>query len=94
MRNYYVRLAMVLVLAVPFGLALADDRPPQKTPGKGMHHPNLKSAHKLTLQAFAKLEAAQQAHEYDLGGHAAKAKALLKQASEEIKLATEAAANR
>jgi hypothetical protein len=87
-------LALVLSLAVPFGLALADDRPPQKTPGKGIHHPNLSSAHKLTLQAFAKLEAAQQANEYDLGGHAAKAKALLKQAGEEIKLATQAAQNR
>jgi hypothetical protein len=32
-------------------------------------------------------EAAQKANEYDLGGHAAKAKALLSQASDEIKLA-------
>jgi hypothetical protein len=49
------------------------------------------AADKLCAQAFTKLEAAQKANEYDLGGHAAKAKDLLKQAQDEIKLATAAA---
>jgi hypothetical protein len=97
MRNTYVSragrvLAVAVALAVPVGLALAEQ--PQKTPGKGLRHPNLAAAQKLTQQAFVKLEAAQKANEYDLGGHAAKAKDLLKQAGEQIKLATEAADRR
>ena len=101
MRNTYVyqagRAVLVILALAPFspgvGLAVAD-QPPSKTPGKGLHHPNLGAAHKLTQQAITKLEAAQKANEYDLGGHAAKAKDLLRQASEQIKLATEAANKR
>jgi hypothetical protein len=82
----------VFALALPLGLAVAEspEKPPSKEPNKGKAHPNLTSASKLAAQAYDKLEAAQKANEYDLGGHAAKAKALLKQASEEIKLAREA----
>ena len=50
-------------------------------------HPNLNEAHKLVLKAIDKLDAAQKANEYDLGGHAAKAKDLLAQAEVEIKAA-------
>ena len=77
---------VALAIAAPLGLALAE-QPAKKPSG----HPNLAAAQKLTAQAFDKLEAAQKANEYDLGGHAAKAKNLLKQASAEIKLAAEAA---
>jgi len=55
------------------------------------HHPNLAAAQKLSSQAYKKLIAAQVANEWDLGGHAEKAKALLEQANDEIKLAAEAA---
>jgi len=79
-------LLVTLALAAPLGLALAEGKP------KG--HPNLAAAQKLTNMAVDKLAAAQRANEYDLGGHAAKAKQLLRQASEEIKLATAAAAAR
>jgi len=54
-------------------------------------HPNLNEAHNLVLKAIDKLDAAQKANEYDLGGHAAKAKDLLAQAEGEIKQAKEAA---
>ena len=54
-------------------------------------HPNLNEAHNLVLKAIAKLDAAQKANEYDLGGHAAKAKDLLVQAESEIKQAKEEA---
>ena len=57
-------------------------------PGK---HPNLAAAQKLCLQAFERLAQAQRANEFDMSGHAAKAKELLDQASHEIKLAAEAA---
>jgi len=76
---------IALAVAAPLGLAIAES--PRKTKG----HPNLAAAQKLAAQAFDKLEAAQRANEYDLGGHAAKAKALLEQANDEIKLAAEAA---
>ncbi|MBA2542217.1 MAG: hypothetical protein H0V17_21430 [Deltaproteobacteria bacterium] len=79
---------VVLALAAPLGLALAESPSPPKSV-KG--HPNLLSAQKLVAQAFDKLEAAQKANEYDLGGHAAKAKELLRQAKAEIGLAAEAA---
>ena len=54
-------------------------------------HPNLAAAQGFIERAINKITAAQQANEYDMGGHAAKAKALLDQAFVEIKLAAEAA---
>ena len=55
------------------------------------HHPNLAAAQRLSEQAFEKVVAAQQANEFDLGGHAQKAKELLEQANRELKEAAEAA---
>lgn len=57
----------------------------------GRHHGNLQAAQELSRQAFDKLTAAQQANEFDLGGHAGRAKELLRQANEEMKLAAQAA---
>lgn len=54
-------------------------------------HPNLAAAQRFMEQAVGKLDAAQQANEFDMGGHAAKAKDLLGRAFEEVKLAAEAA---
>jgi hypothetical protein len=54
-------------------------------------HPNLAAAQRLSKQAYEKLVAAQKANEWDLGGHAQKAKELLEQVNAEIKLAAEAA---
>jgi hypothetical protein len=55
------------------------------------HHPNLAAAQTFIEKAIDKVTAAQEANEYDLKGHAAKAKSLLHQAYDEIKLAAEAA---
>ena len=52
-------------------------------------HPNLAAAQKLSIQAFNKIVAAQKANEWDLGGHAQKAKELLDQVNAELKLAAE-----
>ena len=57
----------------------------------GERHPNLNAAHNLVQKAMERLDAAQKANEFDLGGHAAKAKDLLTQAEGEIKQAKEAA---
>jgi F0F1-type ATP synthase membrane subunit b/b' len=54
-------------------------------------HGNLASAQDLARQAYDRITAAQQANEFDLGGHAAKAKQLLEQVNDELKLAAEAA---
>jgi hypothetical protein len=48
----------------------------------------------LINQAYDRITAAQQANEWDMGGHAAKAKDLLEQAKREIRLAAEAANRR
>ncbi|MGA8728833.1 MAG: hypothetical protein WB608_08795 [Terracidiphilus sp.] len=54
-------------------------------------HPNLAAAQRLVDQAIGRVDAAQQANEYDMGGHAAKAKELLAHANEELKAAAEEA---
>ncbi len=54
-------------------------------------HPNLAAAQRLSTQAYEKIAAAQQANEWDMGGHAAKAKDLLDQVNRELKEAAEAA---
>jgi hypothetical protein len=57
----------------------------------GARHPNLAAAQRLTAQAYEKITAAQQDNEWDMQGHAAKAKTLLDQANTELKAAAEAA---
>ena len=54
-------------------------------------HPNLAAAQRLSEQAYNKIIAAQQANEWDMNGHAQKAKDLLEQVNRELKLAAEAA---
>lgn len=57
-------------------------------------HPNLAAAQRLSRKAFDKIAAAQKANEFDLDGHAQKAKDLLDQVNIELKLAAEAANDR
>ena len=54
-------------------------------------HPNIAAAQRLSRHAYNKIIAAQKANEYDMGGHAQKAKELLDQVNEELKLAAGAA---
>ena len=57
----------------------------------GRRHPNLNAAQRLSQQAYEKIVAAQQANEWDMKGHAQKAKELLDQVNRELKEAAEAA---
>jgi apolipoprotein N-acyltransferase len=57
----------------------------------GERHGNMRAAQQLIQQAWQKVDEAQQDNHYNLGGHAARAKDLLSQASEEIKLSAETA---
>lgn len=54
-------------------------------------HPNLAKAQHLSRDAFDRITKAQKANEYDMEGHAARAKELLQQVNEELKLAAMAA---
>jgi len=70
------------------GIAIAQ---PPKKDISGARHPNLAAAQRLSAQAFEKIVAAQEANEWDMQGHAQKAKNLLEQANNELKQAAEAA---
>jgi hypothetical protein len=54
-------------------------------------HENIVDAHDAIVQALGKIDDAQKANEFDLGGHAAKAKDLLNQAEPELKQAADIA---
>ena len=57
-------------------------------------HPNLEAAQDLIDQAINRISAAQQANEFDMGGHAQKAKELLDQVNNELREAATAANRR
>ncbi len=50
-------------------------------------HPHLAAAQAAGEKAYNELSAAQAANDFDMGGHAAKAKDLLQQANEQLKMA-------
>lgn len=52
-------------------------------------HPNIAAAQRLTDEAASKVTAARAANEWDLDGHAARARELLSQASHELTQAAE-----
>lgn len=54
-------------------------------------HPNIAAAQRLSQQAYNKIVAAQQANEWDMQGHAQKAKELLDQVNNELRQAATAA---
>ncbi len=79
------------VLAVAFAIGgFAFAQAPKENISKGAH-PNLAAAQRLSTQAYERITAAQEANEFDLAGHAAKAKTLLEQVNSELKLAAQTA---
>ncbi len=54
-------------------------------------HPNLADAERFVQQAIDKVSDAQKANNFDMRGHAARARQLMQQAIEEIRLAGQAA---
>jgi hypothetical protein len=79
----------VLVAALIGGGVAVAQKPAENV--SGQKHPNLAAAQRLSEQAYNKITAAQEANEWDMQGHAAKAKDLLDQVNKELKLAAEAA---
>ncbi len=70
------------------GAALAQRPKENVSPGR---HPNIAAAQRLSQQAWEKIVAAQEANEWDMQGHAQKAKNLLDEVNRELKQAAEAA---
>jgi outer membrane murein-binding lipoprotein Lpp len=81
--------AAVLGVLLLVGVVATAQKPAQNV--SAARHPNLAAAQRLSEQAFNKITAAQQANEFDLGGHAAKAKDLLDQVNQQLKLAAQTA---
>lgn len=82
-------MATVLLSAVIGGGMAVAQKPVENV--SGQKHPNLAAAQRLSEQAYNKISTAQEANEWDMQGHAAKAKELLEQVNKELKLAAEAA---
>ena len=85
MSRITIALACVAMLAGP---AFAREPVENINPAR---HPNLAEAQHLSREAYDRISAAQRANEWDMEGHAAKAKDLLQQVNEELKLAAIAA---
>jgi len=83
----FASVAMLAGLAFVAGSAMAQQQPVRDVSAK--HHPNLARAQRQADMAYKSVVAAQDANEFDLGGHAAKAKELLDQANQELKQAAE-----
>jgi hypothetical protein len=83
------------ILSAVFGAALlvgagAIAQKPERDIS-GARHPNLAAAQRLSQQAWERIMDAQRANEWDMQGHAQKAKNLLDEVNRELKLAAEAA---
>ena len=82
-------LAVLLGTTLMVGGAAFAQKPVRNVnPG---HHPNLAAAQRLSQEAYQKITAAQEANEFDMQGHAKRAKELLEQVNQELKQAAEAA---
>jgi len=83
--------ALLLVVA---GVVFAAQPPPARNVSPG-RHPHIAAAQQAAHRAFNQIVEAQRANEWDMDGHAQKAKDLLDQVNNELKRAAEAAnANR
>jgi hypothetical protein len=79
------RISIAFALAFCVSAAAIAQKPAENiNPGR---HPNLAAAQRFVDQAFNKITAAQKANEWDMSGHAEKAKRLLDEANAELKLA-------
>jgi hypothetical protein len=76
--------ALALTLTIAQAAPPADNIDPHR-------HPNLAAAQHLSTQAYEAVSAAQSANDWDMDGHAAKAKELLEQVNRELKAAAVAA---
>ena len=81
----------LLVGGLAFGQGMGKSVPPPKQNVSEKRHPNLSAAQHHLDMAFEKIKAAQDANEFDMEGHAKKAKELIDEADKELKQAAETA---
>jgi hypothetical protein len=81
--------ALVLGTLLLIGDAAIAQRPARNV--SGARHPNIAAAQRLSRQAWQRIVDAQKANEWDMEGHAQRAKDLLDQANNELKLAAQTA---
>jgi hypothetical protein len=79
---------IIAALLLIGGYAIAQ--PPAQNVSKA-RHPNIAAAQRLSEQAYQKITAAQEANEWDMQGHAKKAKQLLEEVNNELRQAATAA---
>ena len=89
----YVFRCCVVLIGLGLLTSCAQPGPPPSGPGEPVVnvdpalHGNIAAAQSLSRQAYDSVTLAQNANDYNLGGHAARAKELLREANEEMKLA-------
>jgi hypothetical protein len=88
MRNRMWMMGVALCVVLALGAVIYAQAPKVNV---GDKHGNMRAAQELIQQAWYKVDEAQKDNHYNLGGHAGRAKELLAQASEEIKMSAEAA---
>jgi hypothetical protein len=79
---------LILICALVFGLGASAATVAHAV--DPFRHPNLAAAQEFIDKAIGSVNAAQRANEFDLDGHAIKARELLMEANREIKLAARA----
>jgi hypothetical protein len=89
MRNRMWLIGVALCVALALSAVIYAQQGPRVTVGE--RHGNMRAAQELIQQAWYKVDEAQKDNNYNLGGHAGRAKELMAQASEEIKMSAEAA---
>ena len=85
----FALLTLLLLLMLLMGSLVLAQKPKENIAAG--RHPNLAAAQRLSQQAWQRIVAAQEANEWDMQGHAQKAKNLLDDVNKELKLAAEAA---
>jgi hypothetical protein len=81
--------ASVLGLLLVLGVAAIAQRPEKDI--SAARHPNLAAAQDLSRRAWQRIVDAQKANEWDMDGHAQKAKDLLDEVNRELRIAATAA---
>jgi hypothetical protein len=89
MPSWKTTLVVFTLLIVCLGAMLAQNPPARNV--SEHRHPNLAAAQRLCAQAYQRILDAQRDNEWDMQGHAQRAKDLLDQANNELKQAAEAA---
>jgi hypothetical protein len=93
-RTPVITLMSLMILAAVGGFRCAGSSQRPALNVSSERHPNLAAAQRFLLQAYDRIVDAQKVNEWDLGGHAEKAKALIDQAADEIKQAAAASNER